>query len=99
MSYGFFVLGCRDGYTDIGGRFDYASSNTKEIKDVEKFALFVSSDEFGLVIKEAQPPSGLAKVEGNALELKSRKHQTHQDALQTNYRTSIATKKEMERRK
>ena len=82
----------RDGYTDIGGRFDYASSNTKEINDVEKFALFVSSDEHGLVIKEAQPPSGLGKIEGNVLELKSKMHRGKQSKMEQVYQTNIVSK-------
>ena len=42
------VLFHKDGYTDIRGRFDYASiSGGKGLKDVEKFAILVMSDELG----------------------------------------------------
>ena len=37
----------KDGYTDLRGRFDYASLNTSDLKNFEKFAIFVMSDEYG----------------------------------------------------
>ena len=37
----------KDGYTDLRGRFDYASLNTSDLKSFEKFAIFVMSDEYG----------------------------------------------------
>jgi hypothetical protein len=45
-----------DGYTDVRGRFDYASVNTPERQAVERFAVLVLSDERGAVIREAAPP-------------------------------------------
>jgi len=47
----------KDGYTDLRGRFDYASLNTGEISNVERFAVLVLSDEHGALVKEATPPS------------------------------------------
>jgi hypothetical protein len=46
----------KDGYTDLRGRFDYASLNTDEINNVEKFSILVMSDSNGAVVKEATPP-------------------------------------------
>jgi hypothetical protein len=46
----------KDGYTDLRGRFDYASLSTDELGGVERFALLVMSDEHGAVIREATPP-------------------------------------------
>ncbi len=46
----------KDGYTDLRGRFDYASLNTDEINSVEKFSILVMSDSNGAVVKEAAPP-------------------------------------------
>jgi hypothetical protein len=46
----------KDGYTDIRGRFDYASVNTPERQAIERFAVLVLSDERGAVIREAAPP-------------------------------------------
>jgi hypothetical protein len=46
----------KDGYTDLRGRFDYASVNTPERQAVERFAVLVLSDERGAVIREAAPP-------------------------------------------
>lgn len=46
----------KDGYTDLRGEFDYTSLNTNELDEVERFALLVLSDEYGAVIKEANPP-------------------------------------------
>jgi hypothetical protein len=46
----------KDGYTDLRGRFDYASLNTNEIDHALRLALLVLSDEFGAVVREADPP-------------------------------------------
>jgi hypothetical protein len=46
----------KDGYTDVRGRFDYASVNTPERQPVERFAVLVHSDDRGAVIREAAPP-------------------------------------------
>jgi hypothetical protein len=46
----------KDGYTDLRGLFDYASLNTNEIEETERFSLLILSDEFGAVIREADPP-------------------------------------------
>jgi hypothetical protein len=46
----------KDGYTDLRGRFDYASVNGPEKRPVERFALLVLSDDRGAVIREAAPP-------------------------------------------
>lgn len=46
----------KDGYTDLRGRFDYASLSTSELDGAERFALLILSDEHGAVIKEAAPP-------------------------------------------
>src|SRR5690606_22048204 len=43
----------KDGYTDLRGRFDYASLSTSELDGAERFALLILSDEHGAVIKEA----------------------------------------------
>ena len=46
----------KDGYTDLRGRFDYASLSTDEIDRVDRFALLILSEEHGAVIREAEPP-------------------------------------------
>ena len=46
----------KDGYTDLRGRFDYASLNTDELRRVEKLSLLILSDEHGAVVREANPP-------------------------------------------
>src|SRR5206468_2820873 len=46
----------KDGYTDVRGRFDYASVNTPERRAIEKFSILVLSDDRGAVIREAAPP-------------------------------------------
>jgi hypothetical protein len=53
----------KDGYTDIRGKFDYAStSSAAKLADVQKFAILVMSDTLGSLIKECNPP----KVQGDA---------------------------------
>jgi hypothetical protein len=47
----------KDGYTDIRGKFDYASLSTNQLDNVEKFAILVITEECGSVIREANPPS------------------------------------------
>ena len=46
----------KDGYTDLRGRFDYTSLNTNELDFVSKFSLLVMNDEYGAVVREANPP-------------------------------------------
>jgi hypothetical protein len=46
----------KDGYTDLRGRFDYASLSTNELDFVDKLSLLIYSDEHGAVVREANPP-------------------------------------------
>jgi hypothetical protein len=46
----------KDGYTDLRGRFDYASLNTNELEYVKRFSLLVLSENQGAVVKKASPP-------------------------------------------
>jgi hypothetical protein len=47
----------KDGYTDLRGRFDYASLSTDELERVERFALLVAHDRAGALVLEAEPPA------------------------------------------
>ncbi len=49
------VVFYKDGYTDLRGRFDYASLSGAH-GDVERFAILVLSEEAGATIREAAPP-------------------------------------------
>jgi hypothetical protein len=46
----------RDGYTDVRGRFDYATVSTPERSPPVRFAVLVLSDDRGAAIKDAAPP-------------------------------------------
>ena len=46
----------KDGYTDLRGKFDYASVSTSDIGDVQKFSILVMSEEFGATVLEAPVP-------------------------------------------
>ncbi len=46
----------KDGYTDLRGKFDYASLNTDDLDHVDRFAILILNKEFGAVIREAAPP-------------------------------------------
>ena len=46
----------KDGYTDFRGKFDYASLNTGQLDDVDRFAVLVLDDQAGAMIREAKPP-------------------------------------------
>lgn len=51
----------KDGYTDISGSFDYCRTSSTPISEIQKFALFISSNQHGSVIKEVAVPSSLKK--------------------------------------
>ncbi len=46
----------RDGYTDLRGRFDYASSSTLTIAEVDEFAILILSEDHGAEVMTASPP-------------------------------------------
>ena len=46
----------KDGYTDLRGRFDYASVNTPERQPISRFAILALSEDRGALIQEAAPP-------------------------------------------
>ena len=47
----------KDGYTDLRGRFDYASVSNDRDLAAERFAVLVLSDELGADIRELAPPA------------------------------------------
>lgn len=51
----------KDGYTDIRGKFEYAQLNSKDLDKVQKFSIFVLSDDFGSLTKEVKPPANVKK--------------------------------------
>jgi 5-hydroxyisourate hydrolase-like protein (transthyretin family) len=46
----------KDGYTDLRGRFDYASLNTSEVDNAQRLSLLILSEPYGAVVREAAPP-------------------------------------------
>jgi len=46
----------KDGYTDLRGRFDFASVSTPERQPISRFAILALSEERGALIQEAAPP-------------------------------------------
>lgn len=46
----------KDGYTDLRGKFDYASLSTDALDGTSRFALLVMSENHGALVKEAAPP-------------------------------------------
>ncbi|MDY0165019.1 MAG: hypothetical protein RBS80_00660 [Thermoguttaceae bacterium] len=46
----------KDGYTDLRGRFDYASVSGDRQAGAERFAILILSDECGAVVREAPAP-------------------------------------------
>ena len=47
----------KDGYTDLRGRFDYASLSTNDVDYVDRFSLLVLSESGGAIVREAAPPT------------------------------------------
>jgi len=46
----------KDGYTDLRGRFDYATLSTNQLEQVDRFSILIMSDTLGSVVREATPP-------------------------------------------
>jgi hypothetical protein len=46
----------KDGYTDLRGKFDYASLSTNEITGARRFSILILSDAYGAMVREAKPP-------------------------------------------
>jgi len=46
----------KDGYTDLRGRFDYASLSTNDLDHVQAFSLLLLSETDGALVCEAKPP-------------------------------------------
>jgi hypothetical protein len=46
----------KDGYTDLRGKFDYATVSTTDISDATKFSVLVMSEEHGATVLEAPVP-------------------------------------------
>jgi hypothetical protein len=46
----------RDGFTDIRGKFEYANCSGKAMKSIQRFAILVSHDKYGQIIKETGVP-------------------------------------------
>lgn len=49
----------KDGYTDFRGKFEYAQTNSNKLKDIQKFAILVKSDDKGAITKEVKPPANI----------------------------------------
>ncbi len=47
----------KDGYTDLRGRFDYATLSTSDLDTADRFAILVLHPEHGAVVLEASPPT------------------------------------------
>ncbi|MFW6114242.1 MAG: hypothetical protein ACOC7K_00710, partial [bacterium] len=46
----------KDGYTDLRGRFDYASLSTDALDGVKEFSVLILTDEHGALVREAESP-------------------------------------------
>eukprot|EP00005_Dracoamoeba_jomungandri_P005861 CAMPEP_0174259848 /NCGR_PEP_ID=MMETSP0439-20130205/8626_1 /TAXON_ID=0 /ORGANISM="Stereomyxa ramosa, Strain Chinc5" /LENGTH=2151 /DNA_ID=CAMNT_0015343913 /DNA_START=9 /DNA_END=6464 /DNA_ORIENTATION=- len=46
----------KDGYTDVRGVFDFVSLNSDKLKSVDSFSLLLMSEDYGSIIREANPP-------------------------------------------
>jgi hypothetical protein len=46
----------KDGYTDLRGRFEYASLSTPDLETAARFSILVLSDEHGATVREAGVP-------------------------------------------
>ncbi|MBS0203885.1 MAG: hypothetical protein JSS49_13350, partial [Planctomycetes bacterium] len=46
----------KDGYTDLRGRFDYASISTNDLDQTTRFSILILSEAHGALVREASPP-------------------------------------------
>jgi hypothetical protein len=46
----------KDGYTDLTGKFNYATLSTNDLDNTERFSILVMSDDLGSEIYESAPP-------------------------------------------
>jgi hypothetical protein len=46
----------KDGYTDLRGKFDYASVSSTGLGQVERFSILIMSEEHGATVDEAEVP-------------------------------------------
>jgi len=46
----------KDGYTDLRGRFEYASLSTNDLDHVKDFSMLILSEAAGALVREAKPP-------------------------------------------
>ena len=46
----------KDGYTDLRGKFDYASVSTSDLGQVERLSILVMSQKHGATVLEASVP-------------------------------------------
>lgn len=56
----------KDGYTDFRGKFEYAQTNSNKLKDIQKFAILVKSDDKGAITKEVKPPANIEQSSKDA---------------------------------
>ncbi|CAD8122849.1 unnamed protein product [Paramecium sonneborni] len=55
----------KDGYTDLRGRFDYASLSSDENLQDQTFAILISDQQHGTIVKEVKTPSRIGKYQGD----------------------------------
>jgi hypothetical protein len=78
----------------LRGRFDYATLNSGDVSNIEKFSLLVSSDEYGCLTKEAKAPSKLGRVENNlVIKSKNTKWQSYQNQTESKVSYKSESKK------
>ncbi len=47
----------KDGYTDLNGRFDYATLSTSDLDGVQRLAILILHPQLGAIVREVQPPT------------------------------------------
>ncbi|CAD8096488.1 unnamed protein product [Paramecium sonneborni] len=86
----------KDGYTDLRGRFDYATLDSQSLEEVSKFAVLIVSNDLGSMIKEINPPSQVGTY-GKEVKLQSKlwtgKAQKEQEKQEVIYKQKILSKK------
>ncbi|CAD8195213.1 unnamed protein product [Paramecium octaurelia] len=86
----------KDGYTDLRGRYDYATLDSQTLEKVSKFAVLIVSNDLGSMIKEINPPSQVGTY-GREVKLQSKlwtgKAQKEQEKQEIIYKSKKLCKK------
>ena len=82
----------KDGYTDLRGRFNFIGLNTEDLKNLDKFSIFILHPELGSMIKECNPPSNIIKDNNSGKQVDYEDLQNHRQEMKQLWRGNNSQK-------